>query len=1152
LGSNASNQPIAAALQGNGTKVQLSTGTTTSNDCVKFDANGNTVDAGAACGSGGGAPILSSITAATSGNTIASGNNSGQIWNWALTSPSVTAFTFGETTAATGASDLLLAANTLAGSTAIPLTISNSLTGSQTLPTLQVIPVYNTTGVVDAGILEKASGSVGAGSLLIDLQMGGVSQLKTDTTGNLTAAGTGTFGGTNGNSTGAVLTNCGSGAASVFNPTFMTLGVGSNCAPSFSINGGPYGTYLGGVVDATNFNGASYTGTGTITLTNASLTVTGSGTSFANSNTGALLIYNSGTAPNFRAPICSFTNATSITLCEPFPGATASGITMVTTAPTSGQAQIVADPGAAVNTAWNNTSGPGAAVLADGFTGTQTATYSPFVLSYNVQRNGTLHFGGSTWNLTNTVGINTPNIRINGLTRGSPTNGGLGTRFRQTAAFATANSVNTGTIAVTNGSGTVLGTGTAFNYTISAGSCTVINGWAVGFLTLGSAPTQGFAEGSDVTLAGTGVSQWNVRAPLLSVSGTGVAISLQTSSCTGFTAISAGTIDVITRGLLKGNLTVATGSGDAAGTITTSITAVTGSGTAFSPSWVGNTMLQVVTPGAGSGAGCVANANMTVVAVVNSTTMTAHPPLTGNCAAGTTFNVQHFIQGSVASTSTATSLTLNNCAPNNTTCPQSLSGMSYQIVQPTIATPINMLLLVNVGFSDIHVDCINNPASQGIQDTGGQEGSYYWDISTLSCYQGLDIEGFQAQNGGSFVNVSTTSGPSLVSDPVTSGVEIWAQSGFRGIHGLTTLGASGLGYAGVHLNGVNYGIVNAHVSGYANDILGCDYSSFCNGVEVDQLYPGPEGPQFNVVYWNPPAGGSKTPSSTIRVNNVNTFGTAPIYGNTFVDAVLSPTCAAGTTSLGPTSGTAAGTGSNYYLTEYMVGAQNAGSTRNRITTDPLANQCGSAITLLGSTSGSAILSATATGGTLNLGSTNATVTSGGAASFTGLTNTGFGAGAVMSNSSGVLSSTQTPTLGASGTLGSISFGNATSGTLTVQPVTGPLGATTLLLPVAAGSGIAAQRIASSTAVMGTSAIASGACATVVTVAAAGVTTADVINVGFNTDPTTPIAGYGQSATGAVLTIYPYPTAGNVNFRVCNSTSASITPGALTLNWIVLR
>lgn len=36
--------------QGSGLKVQMSTGTTTTNDCVKFDSNGNTVPAGAPCG----------------------------------------------------------------------------------------------------------------------------------------------------------------------------------------------------------------------------------------------------------------------------------------------------------------------------------------------------------------------------------------------------------------------------------------------------------------------------------------------------------------------------------------------------------------------------------------------------------------------------------------------------------------------------------------------------------------------------------------------------------------------------------------------------------------------------------------------------------------------------------------------------------------------------------------------------------------------------------------------------------------------------------------------------------------------------------------------------------------------------------------------
>lgn len=98
---------------------------------------------------------------------------------------------------------------------------------------------------------------------------------------------------------------------------------------------------------------------------------------------------------------------------------------------------------------------------------------------------------------------------------------------------------------------------------------------------------------------------------------------------------------------------------------------------------------------------------------------------------------------------------------------------------------------------------------------------------------------------------------------------------------------------------------------------------------------------------------------------------------------------------------------------------------------------------------------------------------------------------------------------------------------------------------------ATRTIASGTATLGTSAVSSGACATVVTVSAPGVATTDVVKAGFNGDPTA-VTGYGVSATGAVLTIYPYPTAGNVSFKVCNSSSASITPGAMTLNWSVTR
>jgi hypothetical protein len=97
----------------------------------------------------------------------------------------------------------------------------------------------------------------------------------------------------------------------------------------------------------------------------------------------------------------------------------------------------------------------------------------------------------------------------------------------------------------------------------------------------------------------------------------------------------------------------------------------------------------------------------------------------------------------------------------------------------------------------------------------------------------------------------------------------------------------------------------------------------------------------------------------------------------------------------------------------------------------------------------------------------------------------------------------------------------------------------------------AQIIASGSSSLGTSSIASGlSSCPVVTVAAPNVVTTDVIGWGFNGNPTT-VVGYKPGPTG-MLTIIAYPTAGAVNFAVCNNTSASITPGAITLNWRIER
>jgi hypothetical protein len=86
--------------------------------------------------------------------------------------------------------------------------------------------------------------------------------------------------------------------------------------------------------------------------------------------------------------------------------------------------------------------------------------------------------------------------------------------------------------------------------------------------------------------------------------------------------------------------------------------------------------------------------------------------------------------------------------------------------------------------------------------------------------------------------------------------------------------------------------------------------------------------------------------------------------------------------------------------------------------------------------------------------------------------------------------------------------------------------------------------------MGTSAISSGTCATVVTTSATGTATTDSILYTPNVDPTG-VTGYAPSASGS-LYIWAYPTANNVNFKVCNNTSGSITPSSLVLNWRVIR
>lgn len=93
-----------------------------------------------------------------------------------------------------------------------------------------------------------------------------------------------------------------------------------------------------------------------------------------------------------------------------------------------------------------------------------------------------------------------------------------------------------------------------------------------------------------------------------------------------------------------------------------------------------------------------------------------------------------------------------------------------------------------------------------------------------------------------------------------------------------------------------------------------------------------------------------------------------------------------------------------------------------------------------------------------------------------------------------------------------------------------------------------QSLAIGPVALPTSAIISGACSSVVTLTATGATTSSHIVATAAADPTG-VTGYSPSASGSVY-VQAYVTANTANFKVCNNTSGTITPGALTLNAVV--
>lgn len=145
---------------------------------------------------------LSALSGAIVGVAIGSGNNN-LTWEWGLTSNNNYGLDFTESIAATagvfGTQGLILI-ETLAGSTAVPLSITNSLTGTQTLPALWIHPTWNTSGSASALLINITDTASNAASKFIDFQISGTSKFKVLKSGNVVTAGTQTW---NGSSSGS-------------------------------------------------------------------------------------------------------------------------------------------------------------------------------------------------------------------------------------------------------------------------------------------------------------------------------------------------------------------------------------------------------------------------------------------------------------------------------------------------------------------------------------------------------------------------------------------------------------------------------------------------------------------------------------------------------------------------------------------------------------------------------------------------------------------------------------------------------------------------------------------------------------------------------------------------------------------------------------
>lgn len=154
---------VVASLRGDGlfttTNLNISSITGVAGNCLQADTSGNITGTGGACGGAGSTPHLDQVLDLSAGKTFVDGNFP-LVFNSATTTNSQAAFTFGETSAATGTSDILVQLSTLSGSTAIPLRLTQ---GAGVSGAAAPLAISATGGAGGAAANTTSAGNTGGG-----------------------------------------------------------------------------------------------------------------------------------------------------------------------------------------------------------------------------------------------------------------------------------------------------------------------------------------------------------------------------------------------------------------------------------------------------------------------------------------------------------------------------------------------------------------------------------------------------------------------------------------------------------------------------------------------------------------------------------------------------------------------------------------------------------------------------------------------------------------------------------------------------------------------------------------------------------------------------------------------------------------------------